>query len=614
MMQQHQHQDQPARPAAPRPAWRLWRQVIRSDGRLMGVLLLASPLSPLMLAARPPLSLASPPAAMMAHFDTISSHDVPQGATPAQLASITTDTGAFTPGHRDFARYTTPLECVAAVAGESRAARSTVAVLTTLDTLQDASADTIGLDRVRRVARACGARFTLANTPPTDVPILLSLAVAAQNETAAQAIFTRLTGALPPAARVHAAAQLVDDLLGGDTTSAGGFIPAGQVPLREHELYTPDRPLVTFLLDLIDQQGSPLDHVQLADRLRQYWILRGDTAAVRRQSERVLALARQLPPGTLVNPGSVQNQAQPVWRIYHDRLRDALYHTPDSVRALDSLHAIARRAQQDLGAWQTYRWSTRGIPEERAVIDFRTLSVEATLDTLLPERARWRATARKRLPALQADVWFGPTHATLVHPVQPVPGQVTFIMVSDVSTGMGPQQAPLVRRMLAEYGTRGLAVTVMTRTEGWIDYGDYLPALEPLTPAAEAEELRSYYQDYEGLPVTVGVQRHHVTKRPPPDGRLVQTDTVHPFPPYCDKDEQAWDAGFFCALLVGRDGTVLWQGNMLATDAEADGALLGRKSEFPDILARAISEPSVTPSTTRPVSAAPASPVPSPQP
>ena len=243
------------------------------------------------------------------------------------------------------------------------------------------------------------------------------------------------------------------------------------------------------------------------------------------------------------------------------------------------------------------------------IIDFPALSPEATIDTLWPEHARWSDTARKVLPPLHADFWFGPTHAVLVNPVQPVRGQVTFIMVSDASaTGSGPQQASLVRRMLATYGTRGLAVTVMTRTEGWIDDGDYMRALEPLTPAAEAEQLRSYFQDYEGLPVTVGVQVHHFTKRPAPDGRLVRTDIVHPFPPYWDDNEIAWDGDRRIAVLVGRDGTVLWNGNMIATDNLVDGMLLGTKSEFRDILARALAEPS----TTQPASSSPSSPAPHP--
>ena len=267
-----------------------------------------------------------------------------QGAAlPAALAGISTDTGAFAPGHQDFARYTTPLECADAAALASRVARSKVSVIKTLDTLQDATGDTIGLDQVRRVAQTCGARFTLENTPPIYFAALLTVAVAAQNEPAAQAIFTRMTGTLSSTARVQLAATILDDLLGGDTTAGVGFNPAHAVLPKLHELYTPQRSLATFLMGVIDQQGSLVDRVQLQDRLRKYWILRRDMPQVLRQSEQVLAAARQLPHNTLVYPNTPQSIYQPVWMLYHDLLRYAFYHWPDS------LPAITRRAQQDLG-------------------------------------------------------------------------------------------------------------------------------------------------------------------------------------------------------------------------------------------------------------------------
>ena len=98
-------------------------------------------------------------------------------AIPASLTGITTDTGAFRPGHTDFARYANPLACVDAATWASLAARANLMVIQTLDTLEDITADTFGLANVRTVARTCGARFTVANTDPKYLQSLLQFGV-----------------------------------------------------------------------------------------------------------------------------------------------------------------------------------------------------------------------------------------------------------------------------------------------------------------------------------------------------------------------------------------------------------------------------------------------------
>ena len=348
-----------------------------------------------------------------------------------------------------------------------------------------------------------------------------------------------------------------------------------------HALPALTNSVVQAILQVIDQQGSFVTRTLVSERLREYMIAHQDTVGIQHYTAQVLTLARQLPSGTLVDSLLWPNQFQPVWRTYHDLLRNAFYHAPDS------LHVIAQRAQQDLGVWQTYHPDGKGGLTKGSRINFQTLSAEATIDTLWHGHLLRKDTARTVLPALHADFWFGPTHAAITNAaangVSPLRGQVTFIMVGtvDAQARSVGQQASLVRQMLAQYGPRGFGLTVVTLARGWLNYGDYERALEPVTPAAEAEQIRSYYQDYEGLPITVGVQVQHYTKRPPPDGRLVHIDTLDPVVPSCPT--------VGCALLVGRDGTVLWSGNMLDADRDGGpdgGALLGLKSEFRDILAQ----------------------------
>jgi hypothetical protein len=143
--------------------------------------------------------------------------------------------------------------------------------------------------------------------------------------------------------------------------------------------------------------------------------------------------------------------------------------------------------------------------------------------------------------------------------------------------------------MLAQYGSHGLTVTVMSATKRWIDYGDYLPALAgPFTPAEEAEIIRKYYQEYERLPVTVGIQVRRFTQRPAPDGRFDQVEPVVSIPGYCEGGVLN-EGDFGCAVLAGRDGTVLWVGSLVHPKLEGD--LYGRrKGEFAEVLAKAIAQ------------------------
>ena len=514
--------------------------------------------------------------------------------TPAALVGITTDTGAFAAGHQDFSRYTTPISCVAAATSVSQAARSNITVVSILDTLQDVAADTFGLSEVRRVAQACGARFTLANTETKYLPAFFQVAWAAQNDSLAQTVFTRMMQTLPQSARVPQAIATLDVVFGERLTPMGVVIGgSGQGDPLLHAVPSLNHPVVKAIVQFIDQQSSLVTRVLVQERLREYAMVHQDTVGIQRYTAQVLAVARQLPVGTLVDSVLWTNRFQPVWRTYHDLLRNAFYHAPDS------LHAIAQRAQQDLGAWQSYRPAGNGTFRKADVIDFRTMSVEATINTLWPGHTRWDDTARKTMPPLRADVWFGPAHTALAHTAAPagapVSGQVTFIMTGSVAAfkrSIDTRPAALVRRLLANYGSQGLAVTVMTNTRGWIDYGDYARALEPLSVAAEAEQIRSYYQDYQGLPVTVGIQVSQYTKRPPPDRRLVEGDAVHLAPPYCDGE--IGNGG--CAQLVGRDGAVLWHESMLDSDAEGGpdgGALFGMRNEFTEVLVKALAEPSL---------------------
>ena len=190
--------------------------------------------------------------------------------------------------------------------------------------------------------------------------------------------------------------------------------------------------------------------------------MQGDIADIQRQAEQLLVVARQLPAEAL-SPDSGLTAAEPIFHAYRDLMRIAFFHAPDSMTS------IAKRAKQDLAWYRTYQTieGNRGTIIDKANIDFRSLSAEATINVLAPYLALWTNTSSAKISPLRADFWF----QTGPYKVQPSPGQVTLLVIGD--DDYRSETSMKVRRLMAQYGSRGFAVVMVNVTKGWIDYGRF---------------------------------------------------------------------------------------------------------------------------------------------
>jgi hypothetical protein len=112
-------------------------------------------------------------------------------------------------------------------------------------------------------------------------------------------------------------------------------------------------------------------------------------------------------------------------------------------------------------------------------------------------------------PALDAKYWYGPHGKN----TWVVPGKASLlVIVPDANEMPNYGQYTMLRKLHEKYGD-ALNITIMSRTVG------YIHDSPPLEPAQEADSIRSYFQDFLKLPVTVGVIETPFHRLP--DGRRV---------------------------------------------------------------------------------------------
>ena len=465
---------------------------------------------------------------------------------------VAQETDNFIPGHQEFSRYTTPGLCLVAARTTRAMLRQNLAVQQILDTLQNSMWDTLGVRGATVVARACATRFTVTSVAPQDLSDLFQIALFTQNDTLAQAVLVRAAAGLPTvAARVNLYTGALQAILGG-----------GQISL--------DRPVVQAVRNYIGQNGGGAVRLQTHDQVLRYWETHDDVPSITRAAEELLAGARHIPATALVPDSSVSG-AEPIYHAYRDLMKIAFFQAPDS------MPSIAQRAKQDLGWYRTYYTERTKIGKWQVYqnIDFRSLSVDSIISLLYPYRDAWQP-GRPRMAPLRADFWFPRADS-----VQPARGKVTLFVM-----GSSRHVATQVRKLIAQYGPSGLNVVLVHATQGWRDYGWYEAALGgPWKASQEADELQWYDREYEQLPVTVAVQAQHFTARSAPDERLDQLDTADFIHGQCKGRLSNEDVG--CTVLVGREGTILYQGyGLLARDRSGEWY----DNIFADVVAKAMAQ------------------------
>lgn len=518
--------------------------------RVVGLSLLPRLVLPALVSTPDHIVHVSDAAGMRVQSDTV----------PApQLTTITTDTGAFAPGRHDFTHYTLPTFCRSAAINARYEARRTIAMLTLADTQV---VDTVGLGAAARVARACGARFTLANTPTWARSDLFDLAVYEQNDSLAQTIL----------------ADHPEMWEGGMQQ----FLHFGRLSAAR------------ALLAQADAKGPAMRSLQLA--LHAQWRVlyqNQDTAWGRLAHEDTVLIQRGL-QHKKGDPGYGY-----VLEGYRDLMRHALRYDTAAMSALalagkrdlgkfslsdqpPDLNAMAGQVGSQIGIHITK--SSYDYQRDRG--DWETFSLDTMISRLAPS---WYAHLRyggQHASRLGAEFWWPQPGTAAGAPVIPVPGKVNLICGGGVPTNAEPdvfnghqmlsayRQAEYLKQWLAEYGKAGLAVTIVRPADGapyiWYRpdrYADYITVTDS---ADEAQFWRWYDQVYHQLPVAEAVNVVHATHRlPPQDGRWLTLAENAPNG-YVDLlgeaiqvhggnlASHALEEASVCTL-VGRDGTLLYR-------------------------------------------------------
>lgn len=476
----------------------------------------------------------------------------------ARLATITTDTGDFAPGHRDFSRYDTPGLCRAAARVTRASFRLTLEAQAAAGTMSE---DTVGIGGSAPVAHTCGAHFTLATVTARELGDFFDLALREQNDTLAQAILTKLLAKdTTPEARADRY------LFGMHSYLSFGRLTAAKA-----------------LLAQIDAQDSSVRVAQLAayDTMLHFYRESGDTIHVRELAEREIAQGMKW----MASEHSYIN----VLNGYR-----ALVELAVLPHATTSLPALAVQAQRDLRQFPLTDQFTR---IKRDLGDWGTFSMDTLISRLTPLFYSYHNYGGGvQASRLQADYWFpAPGHAAS-DTLFPVPGKVNLICMGGVPTDYwlqmnkhfskwsGFQEAAQLKRWLARYGPDGLAIVDVRLIDGFryfdFDVGGLSNYRVFRTPIEEAEAWHWYDQVYHQLPVTLAVQVKRTTQwLPSPDGRRLTVSSTQ-YQQYVDATTPQYDRGARepasdgSCTIIGRDGKILYSKSDGTGEAENIGEIL----------------------------------------
>ena len=494
------------------------------------------------------------------------------------LATITTDTGTFAPGHHDFSRYNTPGLCMVA-AMDVRRLRQT-RVDQRFDWTGTQTIDTIGSGAASNVAQRCQAQLatrTRRTTPPRDQ---LGMALFSRNDSAAFVLISQAMKQAPTARdRYEVWWNAISEVR---HTGAPSMYEA---LLTRFDRQRGTLPPVIRLATVVNHLNDALDAHDTV-RIQQLW------PEVERFGK----------------PTNRWEDDQPIFSLveiaYSDALQNAAERLADG--GPDSLPAIARRARQQLGTFshQARCPNPDGRCQEPNVrLDYETMPLDTLLSELAPQ---WSMTIRMThtpAPRLQADAWFPAPGMPPGDTVRPTAGHVNLICtggelsndlsaftyvlrpseISGVRGALGMSnwrddwvQVGFLRRWLARYGNAGLSVTIVREARGWQDL--YYNRTAGFAGILDAEREASFWQWYEQtyweLPVTVAVQQWHYQTLPPADGRRYRSDTTQFsrafFGPRWAASATTLDnpEDYNRCVVIRRDGVIVYRGEEEANDVD----------------------------------------------
>jgi hypothetical protein len=406
------------------------------------------------------------------------------------LSTITTDTGDFAPGNREFSRFSSPAMCLGAVDVARATLRRSVASQVN-HVLRDTvfGGETLPAGAVA-VARTCLRRFAVATISARDLPDMFTLALQAGQDSIAHAGVTRqLALASDGAGRIAILQQSITGYLQAEPSR----VAAAEAAVAR-----------------IDAVGPSIQVARLTAHglLLTFATSSFNVAVMRREADQIITLAHDGSGATLAQ------EYQPLVDAYAALASIAYVEAPDSVMA------VLTRAKHDLAR----------IPPGPSGTNFQTVPVSELRNWLLPFNAD--QYAGQPLPPMTAAYW-RPRPPTSWPPGNGRVSLVVYggwIMNRCVRSDEGLLRGALymgygcqalyswLPQWVHTYGDR-LAITLVAEARGRA-----IRSLS-LSPAQEADSLQWFYRDYLKLPLTVGMIVGSVRNLAAVDGRWRWRDT-----------------------------------------------------------------------------------------
>lgn len=423
---------------------------------------------------------------------------------------ITTDTGDLAHTPPIYTRFPEPLACIGAMEWMLRSLTGgTLEAQAQQDTrlgLARPEDDTLPTAALA-TAQACGGRFTLANTPSAQWRDLFVLSLLEGKDTLAKTVLTKLL------AEAGSSASARGDLLLWATERYLAVKPARLAAAEA----------VVAQLDAMGQGSAVWAQQQSAhDAMFKFALLYSSWPLMERYGAAWIAFARDRLAGP--QPGVTL-----LVSIYRQLLEGAFVEAPDSVSA------VANRLRTEFSTPVAQQILTTACSKGGGVIGPEichlglngSTPIAQILSATLPGYMRIASPA----PRLHADFWFPPPGSSPGDTIRPVQGPMSIIyrwVGTEREPGAGCEemfencrnQTNVLKGLLDRYGPR-LAGTVV------VDASGFTVLHVPASPAEVAQSYRWYFQQFLKLPVAVAVRMRPVAeRRPPPDGRIVYSDTT----------------------------------------------------------------------------------------
>ncbi|HXC24488.1 MAG TPA: hypothetical protein VNU46_01135 [Gemmatimonadaceae bacterium] len=488
-----------------------------------------------------------------------------------QLATVTTDTGEWAPGHRDWTRYTDPLLCLEAARLTREVLRGGLAVRAGYDTLQYMPEQDTLPAAVAVTARACGTRFfKIAGTAESSLPVLFELALLARNDSLAHAVVARRIALT----RTDTARWQVM------LWAIGGYVGAEPARVLAAEA----------LVAQLDQRDS----AALLARQSAHVMMKGlglmmyDPARIRREDDSVIALSSRMKTKELIGDTIGVGAKALVDSWVHEFGLAYIWYP-------DSLPMLAQRLQEVYRTPEIQRYlicvankicpaiwpNGYNIPPD--VIFWPVHQVISKFEPWeVSDLGSWNARSgspdtgnltRRRLPAVY---WFPATDGDSV---QPEPGKVTLIIDDLTWNCLNSEEQNVwindcdrdkiarMRSFLWHYGKAGLTVTVVKA----IHADSMNVRLHTPMPSDTVARIYGWFvRDVLHLPVSLAVDTvSKMLQLPAPDGRMWYR--------YEQAGGSVWDDGFSSRNAFGSAEGLVWRGAMLF---DRDGRLLWKSTEW----------------------------------